>query len=57
MSVLLREDWMRENFPPIEEEWPTVTTQVFVKFWGNFFCLVLLEMIEISQGFKTYESI
>jgi hypothetical protein len=21
--VLLKEDWMRENLPPIEEEWPT----------------------------------
>jgi hypothetical protein len=24
-----------------------VTTQDFVKFWGNFFAFVLLEMIEI----------
>jgi hypothetical protein len=31
-----------------------VTTQDFVKVWGNFFALVLLEMIEISQGFKTF---
>jgi hypothetical protein len=34
-----------------------VTTQDFIKFWGNFFAFVLLEMIEISQGFKTFESI
>jgi hypothetical protein len=35
-----------------------VTTQDFIKFWGKFFCaFVLLEMIEISQGFKTFESI
>jgi hypothetical protein len=31
-----------------------VTTQDFVKFRGNFFAFVLLEMIEISQGFKTF---
>jgi hypothetical protein len=31
-----------------------VTTQDFVKFWGKNFALVLLEMIEISQGFKTF---
>jgi hypothetical protein len=34
-----------------------VTTQDFINFWGNFFAFVLLEMIEISQGFKTFESI
>jgi hypothetical protein len=34
-----------------------VTTQDFIKFWGKFFAFVLLEMIEISQGFKTFESI
>jgi hypothetical protein len=31
-----------------------VTTQDFVKFWGNFFAFVLLEMNEISQGFKNF---
>jgi hypothetical protein len=32
-----------------------VTSQDFDKFWGgNFFASVLLEMIEISQGFKTF---
>jgi hypothetical protein len=31
-----------------------VTSQDFVKFWGKFFAFVLLEMIEISQGFKTF---
>jgi hypothetical protein len=31
-----------------------VTTQDFVEFWGKFFAFVLLEMIEISQGFKTF---
>jgi hypothetical protein len=35
-----------------------VTSQDFIKFWGNFFfAFVLLEMIEISQGLKTFESI
>jgi hypothetical protein len=34
-----------------------VTTQDFVRFWGKIFAFVLLEMIEISQGFKTFESI
>jgi hypothetical protein len=34
-----------------------VTTQDFIKFWGKFFAFVLLEMIGISQGFKTFESI
>jgi hypothetical protein len=35
-----------------------VTSQDFIKFWGIiFFAFVLLEMIEISQGFKTFESI
>jgi hypothetical protein len=31
-----------------------VTSQGFIKFWGKFFAFVLLEMIEISQGFKTF---
>jgi hypothetical protein len=31
-----------------------VTTQDFVKFWGKNFAFVLLEMIENSQGFKTF---
>jgi hypothetical protein len=34
-----------------------VTTQDFIKFWGKFFAFVLLEMFEISQGFKTFEPI
>jgi hypothetical protein len=34
-----------------------VTSQDFIKFWGNFFAFVLLEMIGNSQGFKTFESI
>jgi hypothetical protein len=32
----------------------SVTTQDFIKFWGKIFAFVLLEMIEISQGFKTF---
>jgi hypothetical protein len=31
-----------------------VTSQDFIKFWGIFFSFVLLEMIGISQGFKTF---
>jgi hypothetical protein len=33
---------------------PPVTTQDFIKFWGKFFAFVLLEMIGIPQGFKTF---
>jgi hypothetical protein len=35
----------------------SVTSQDFIKFWGKFFAFILLEMIGISQGFKTFESI
>jgi hypothetical protein len=31
-----------------------VTSQDFIKFGGNFFAFVLLELIEISQGFKNF---
>jgi hypothetical protein len=31
-----------------------VTSQEFIKFWGNFFAFVLLVLIEISQEFKTF---
>jgi hypothetical protein len=34
--------------------WSIVTTQDFIKFWGKIFVFVLLEMIEFSQGFKTF---
>jgi hypothetical protein len=44
-------DWLSDYVTAV------VTTQDFIKFWGKFFCLVLLEMIEFSQGFKTFESI
>jgi hypothetical protein len=37
--------------PPKEK---SVTTQDFTNFWGKIFVFVLLEMIEISQGFKTF---
>jgi hypothetical protein len=33
---------------------PSVTTQDFVKFWGENFAFVLLEMFGNSQGFKTF---
>jgi hypothetical protein len=36
---------------------PNVTSKDFIKFWGKFFVFVLLEMIENSQRFKTFESI
>jgi hypothetical protein len=32
-----------------------VTSQDFIKFWGEIFVFVVL--IEISQGFKTFEFI
>jgi hypothetical protein len=31
-----------------------VTTQDFIKFWGKIFVFILLVLIEISQGFKTF---
>jgi hypothetical protein len=31
-----------------------VTSQDFIKFWGNFFAFVLSALIEISQEFKTF---
>jgi hypothetical protein len=34
---------------------PRVTSQDFIKFWGNFFVFILLELIENLQGFKTFE--
>jgi hypothetical protein len=34
-----------------------VTTQDFIKFWGNFFAFILLEMIEIHRDLKLFESI
>jgi hypothetical protein len=35
-------------------EFTTVTSQDFIKFWGNFFAFDWLEMIGNSQGFKTF---
>jgi hypothetical protein len=46
----------RVPVPPVPRFGPDVTTQDFINFWGKFFVFVLLEMIEISQGFKTFES-
>jgi hypothetical protein len=31
-----------------------VTSQDFIKFWGKIFVFVLLVLIELSQGFKTF---
>jgi hypothetical protein len=36
---------------------PHVTSQDFIKFWGNFFAFIWKVLIEISQGFKTFEFI
>jgi hypothetical protein len=33
---------------------PLVTTQNFIKFWGEIFVFILLVLIENSQGFKTF---
>jgi hypothetical protein len=33
---------------------PSVTTQDFIKFWGKIFVFILLMLIGISQGFKTF---
>jgi hypothetical protein len=38
-------------------EGTTVTSQDFIKFWGIFFCFYWKVLIEISQGFKTFEFI
>jgi hypothetical protein len=44
---------LTDEFTSLEE--PTgVTSQDFIKFWGKFFVFVLLVLIEISQGFKTF---
>jgi hypothetical protein len=43
--------------PPVRWGRGCVTTQDFIKFWGNFFAFVLLEMIEIHRNLKTFEPI
>jgi hypothetical protein len=44
--------------PQAESHWRTdVTSQDFIKFWGNFFAFVLSALIEISQGIKIFEFI
>jgi hypothetical protein len=48
-------DVYHEPFKDTCIESDIVTTQDFIKFWGKFFAFALLEMIEISQGFKTFE--
>jgi hypothetical protein len=37
------------------KERKSITSQDFIKFWGNFFASALLELIDFSQGFKTFE--
>jgi hypothetical protein len=39
---------------PGSANYPFVTSQDFIKFWGFFFAFVLSALIEISQGFKTF---
>jgi hypothetical protein len=49
--------WFHTKMPS-EMQFIYVTTQDFVSFWGNFFFVfVLLEMNEISQEYKLFESI
>jgi hypothetical protein len=47
--------------PPISPRHETktegVTSQDFIKFWGNFFAFIPSALIENSQGFKTFEFI
>jgi hypothetical protein len=39
---------------PVFQQRLFVTSQDFIKFWGNFFAFVLYVLIEFSQGFKTF---
>jgi hypothetical protein len=46
-------EWMYKGRPSrwdLTDEWKekTVTSQDFIKFWGNFFAFVLLVLIEFS---------
>jgi hypothetical protein len=47
------ENYLKKKEVPVFEGY-LVTTQDFIKFWGKIFVFVLLEMIRISQGFKTF---
>jgi hypothetical protein len=57
--VILRQqlDYVIVDYAAPTTPHPIVTSQDFIKFWGNFFAFVLLEMIGNSQGFKTFGSI
>jgi hypothetical protein len=39
---------------PVKSSSEYVTSQDFIKFWGEFFAFVLSALIGISQGFKTF---
>jgi hypothetical protein len=45
------------NIPEFSPVALSVTSQDFIKFWGNFFAFVLLEMTGNSQEFETFEFI
>jgi hypothetical protein len=53
----VRDEGRRRDGPSRVDPELLVTSQDFIKFWGKFFAFVLLEMVENSQGFKTFESI
>jgi hypothetical protein len=52
------DDWLRTIENKLEYAGvganKNVTSQDFIKFWGEIFAFVLLEMIGIAQGFKTF---
>jgi hypothetical protein len=62
MTKLLRKNtpfvWSEEceaSFQTLKKKLTTaVTSQDFIKFLGEIFAFVLLVLIEISQGFKTF---
>jgi hypothetical protein len=58
MAALLLRRKRRISVQPasrsVEPSRPPVTTQDFINFWGKIFVFILLVMIGISQGFKTF---
>jgi hypothetical protein len=46
--------FITENSNSEDEQEEAVTSQDFIKFWGNFFAFVLYVLIENLQGFKTF---
>jgi hypothetical protein len=45
MSVLLREDWMSENLPPIDEEWPTHPSSFFFNLSERYSMSATLSLV------------